>query len=667
MSTGIITYSFDVFDTCVSRSWAYPRDLFRELGARFAPKNLSDDRVARFAHEFQIKRVRAEKRAYRASTFREAASIYDIYRHFAPPRGLRMDAKSLIEAEIQLERESIYPIQATVVFINRLREAGYRIIFVSDMYLPSSILSPVLHELGVMRDGDKLYVSCDIGLTKYSGRLYRHILQCEKLLPGQLDHTGDNVWADVKMPLSIGIKAHHFAASQLTPHEISMAGRRLSRIRNSSHLAALSRRARLAGLARPDEERADFESLIHSTIAPFLVSYVMWVIEQAKLQKIDRLYFVARDGEVLLRIARILCEKRQTPELRYLHGSRRAWLAPSIHPNLRGWEKLLITPGQTNSQYDILSRAGLDQESIGQIQGILHYAPPAQLKSLDRKTAEAFLTDVISNPETAAIMFESATKHRSIALTYLEQQGILDGSNWALVDAGWSLNCQAALKRILNASNSAIVPRGYYIALTRDHLSAEEAGPACAFITPDGSIFSRRRVIIEHCFTPATHATTCGYRMEETTAVPVFGKEIRGNNELNFAHRVQEAASTLASLVASDSKLRAEFRNYRKDVTNHAENLLRYPRRKDAQYMSAFGTIADLRHERSFIQPLCRPLRFSDVWNVLGITFSRRRNFHVPAFMWLEGSSALSAPHIRIPIAAMLMADALRNRFRERS
>jgi FMN phosphatase YigB (HAD superfamily) len=623
--------------------------------------------MERFAHEFQIKRIRAEKRAYRASKLREAASIYDIYRNFVTPRGLVVDAELLVEAEIQLERESIYPIQTMVRLINRLREDGHRVIFVSDMYLPGPLLEPILHEIGVMRKSDKLYMSCDIGLTKHSGRLYHHILQCEQLLPDQLDHTGDNVWSDVKVPLSIGIRAHHFAPSQLTSHEMSMAGRRLPRLRSSSHLAALSRRARLAGLGHPDEERADFESLIHSTIAPFLVSYAMWVLEQATLQKLDRLYFVARDGEVLLHIAKILCEKRQAPELRYLHGSRRAWIAPSIHPDQRGWEKLLITPGQSNSRCDILSRAGLDQESIARIQEILRCDYSSQLKPLNRNAAEAFLTEVISNPEAAAIMFESAAKYRSTALLYLEQQGILDGSKWALVDAGWSLNCQAALKRILNASNSTLNPRGYYIALTRDHLSAEEAGPAYAFILPHGSIFSRRRVIIEHCFTPSTHATTRGYRMDGATAVPVFGKELRGHDELNFAYRVHEAASALARFVANDPKLEAEFRSYHKDIANHAENLLRYPRKKDAQYMATFSTIADLRHEKSFVQPLCRPLNFSDVWSMLRITFARRRNIHTSALMWLEGSSVLSAPHIRIPIAVMLVADALRNRFRARS
>jgi hypothetical protein len=64
---------------------------------------------------------------------------------------------------------------------------------------------------------------------------------------------------------------------------------------------------------------------------------------------------------------------------------------------------------------------------------------------------------------------------------------------------------------------------------------------------------------------------------------------------------------------------------------------------------------------------LCRPLNFSDVWSMLRITFARRRNIHTSALMWLEGSSVLSAPHIRIPIAVMLVADALRNRFRARS
>jgi len=657
-----IVYSFDVFDTCISRNWAHPRDLFFALGLKLAPPQFTDHRAREFARKFQARRIRAEKRAYRAARPDECADIHEIYRKFDFFPGLDSGIADLISTELEFEEKSLYTIAPVVSHIEELRKAGHRIIFVSDMYLPADLLGPLLQRLGVMREGDGLYVSCDARLTKHSGNLYRHVLQREGLRPEQLIHTGDNPWADVRKAREAGVTARHFSHGPLTSHETAIAGHRLPRSTGSSFLPALSRRTRLALRQHSEEDREPLEELVCSTIAPFLVAYVDWVLGDARRRGIGRLYFVARDGEVLYRIAKALGSDDQGPELRYLYGSRRAWLSPSIRPDAHGWERLLLTPGQSNSRRDILARAGLDENAQSVIASMFGCDQALWGSPLDLNEATAFLQQVLASPTAAGIIYQAAGDQREIALSYLSQEGLLDGAKWALVDAGWSLNCQAALHRILAARNPSLVPRGYYLALTRDHLSEEEAGPALAFIPEPGSFFSRRRVIIEHCFTPASHATTRGYAMEGTAAVPVFGSELRQNNELAYAQRLQKAASEMARLITRDSAMLAKFRLHRSDILANAQRFLRDPRRRDALEMASFGTVADLRHESAFVQPLCRPLGLRDVAAIVGMTVSRRRNFQTPSYMWLEGSSALSPPYVRAPIKAMLAIDSLRSR-----
>ena len=98
---------------------------------------------------------------------------------------------------------------------------------------------------------------------------------------------------------------------------------------------------------------------------PLLTAFVAWVLQEAKAQGVRRLYFVARDGEVLMAVAQILASRLGGPELRYLFGSRRAWLAPSADLRDPLWRRLVVTPDQRISAFDMLARLGLDAGQIG--------------------------------------------------------------------------------------------------------------------------------------------------------------------------------------------------------------------------------------------------------------------------------------------------------------
>ena len=658
-------YSFDVFDTCITRTYAHPRDLFYELGLRQAPMGLTEKERQRFAARFQSLRIRAEKKAHRCARPRQAVTIEEIYGYFSMPNGRSVEISELIRAEIELERESIYPIPAMVSHIDNLRRAGHRIIFISDMYLPSSILEPILKERGVMKEEDALYVSCDVGVTKHHGQLFHHVLRTEGLNASQLIHAGDNLRADVAMAAQAKINASHFHSGMLTSREALMAGHRMPRQRGRSFLAALTRRLRLSEPVQVDDEDASMDHVVHGIVAPFLLAYVMWVLDHAKRSGIRRLYFVARDAEIMLRIAEALQGESDAIELRYLYGSRRAWLAPSIIPGIDDWRRLLVIPGQVSSRHDITARMGLDDSTRETLRERLSCSTSEWSTNLSHDQAITFLAELMGNASTSVLITSSIAREREVALSYFRQEGLFDDTPWALVDAGWSLNTQAALKRILATGESVHQPpRGYYLALARDHLNETQAGVAYPFVPKAGSIFSRRRVIIEHCFLPSSHATTRSYRMEGNRVFPIFGPELRSEAELAYAAKLHEAAISAAHLLCSDPRIANALTEHVSEILSNAENLLRHPPEADARAMSTFGTVADMRHEKSFVEPLCRPLRLKDVWTVLSMALSRKNNFESPSFMWLEGSIALSPMHVRAPLEFVLLVDSLRNRLK---
>lgn len=59
---------------------------------------------------------------------------------------------------------------------------------------------------------------------------------------------------------------------------------------------------------------------------PILIPYVKWILDQALKGKISRLYFIARDGYVLKRIADIFIDSYEYPiQTYYIYGSRKTW------------------------------------------------------------------------------------------------------------------------------------------------------------------------------------------------------------------------------------------------------------------------------------------------------------------------------------------------------
>ena len=78
---------------------------------------------------------------------------------------------------------------------------------------------------------------------------------------------------------------------------------------------------------------------------------------------------------------------------------------------------------------------------------------------------------MLADPLIHGALTGHAEATRGAALGYLAQEGLLADQDWALVDVGWSLNCQAALRRLLAARDprQAGAVRGFYIGLAKDH------------------------------------------------------------------------------------------------------------------------------------------------------------------------------------------------------
>lgn len=66
---------------------------------------------------------------------------------------------------------------------------------ISDMYLPKSVIEKILIKCGITGQKE-IYVSCECGMNKISGKLFQYVIYKNKLQPHQMLHIGDSVKAD---------------------------------------------------------------------------------------------------------------------------------------------------------------------------------------------------------------------------------------------------------------------------------------------------------------------------------------------------------------------------------------------------------------------------------------------------------------------------------------
>jgi hypothetical protein len=99
----------------------------------------------------------------------------------------------------------------------------------------------------------------------------------------------------------------------------------------------------------------------------------------------------------------------------------------------------------------------------------------------------------------------------------MRQEGLLEETPWALVDVGWTLGTQAALREVLRRERPGTETRGFYLGLRKDRLPEDRAGKAWGFAreedaNPDGRALVMQFSLLEQLATPAPHGTTVGYR-----------------------------------------------------------------------------------------------------------------------------------------------------------
>ena len=302
-------YSFDIFDTCLVRKCGEPSNVFDLVADRVFCQSVISTEEKRM---FVAARLEAD-----AKTWSATQKLTDIYDAFEMEHPALLPKEQLLEMERTVEGEMLVAVPEMVAKINALRYAGHRIIFISDMYLNAEFLQSVLIRQGLWKEGDGLYVSCEVGATKVSGDLFRYIQQKENISYSKWHHYGDNEKSDVEIPKRLGIHAHKVAHGY-TPYQIVMREKPSLYFQWGSMMAGLSRCVALQSV------RSAHKDFVLDIIAPLFTSFVCRVMDDAHERGVKNLYFCARDTYPIYRIAKRLESLYANVKVHYLYISRKS-------------------------------------------------------------------------------------------------------------------------------------------------------------------------------------------------------------------------------------------------------------------------------------------------------------------------------------------------------
>lgn len=421
-------------------------------------------------------------------------------------------------------------------------------------------------------------------------------------------------------------------------------------------MAWASRHARQAVDPRDERERTVVD-VSAGVAGPALTAWVLWLMRQAQRDGVRRLYFLSRDGQILLDIARRLERTLKTGlDLRYLYGSRRAfYLAGNPERTLADAARQEVCTAD-----ELAAALGLPVERLTALAPGLGRAAgrPPDPREWSRLVAE------LRGDAFAAAVAESAAATRQALLAYLDQEDWNDGTPSALVDVGWRGTSARALADALPATYP-MPERLYYFGLLED--AHEKAGPDLAplmaawfFDAARGTgrlPYMRGTISLVELFCSGDHGPVLGFASRDGVAGPVFGGERSAAAPwgLDLVRRTVSAfADAVAAALANDEA------DPEADVRAAVDGVLRAfwlrPTPAEARHWGSFPVECSFSSALSY--PLAEPLGARSLVRLL------RRGGLRPRASWGEGTAALSAWPIR---AALEAGWWLRDRLRARA
>ena len=498
----MILSSFDIFDTTLIRKCGRPENVYKLLAAELFPDDI----------QMQFRFVCWRCYNHHSYAYNPNYTLNDVYEEWNSEIWKGLTKECVMSREYMIESSLLTSNDEIIRIINKHRKTSDKIIFISDMYLDSAFLRNILIREGAFQEGDDLYVSCECMARKDHGDLYDYIRNIYN--PQLWIHYGDNRHSDYIVPKSKGIKAV-WVPEAYYPSETSI-------IEHSSY-APYWHLSTLAGISRAARRKFGNTAeavLAADFVAPSLIPYVDYILSDARRKGIKTLYFLARDGYILMKIAELL--QHDDIQLKFLFVSRKALLPAFLYD---ACEVTFVNLFQSHS---------LKGKTVSEVMSLIEQRDCVMdfnFDTIQTKEQERKVLEVIFEPSFHRIWQENFKSRSELLFQYFQQEGVLN-DDIALVDVGWYGSTRMIVNTIRNNAGKRNCHNYYWG--TQPGVIGTDYGDYNCFslrINRDSWV----TFLFEDYFLTCPYPSTEGYKYENQKIVPVFvdDKEYRDNPYFN--------------------------------------------------------------------------------------------------------------------------------------
>jgi len=461
--------TLDVFDTCLIRDFISQESLWHLLGRELGARLPGVPGPAEFARLRADAENEARIAGARADGTREDITLAQVYDRLAVAWGWdRRQRERAAAMEEECEARGLAANPAARSVINTMEPAAR--CYLTDTPHRGLFIEECLTRLGL--PAGTVLSSGDAGLRKGTGSLFREAMARFEVTRGEILHIGNDLRSDGAGSVAAGVAFWPLLAANPNRYERTLDAVTRDAGLLGACLAGAGRAMRLEEAGRFPEALV---SVVTGVAGPAIFAAAAWALLCAQADGIATLYFVSRDGEILLAAAQQIQRELGLAaeiECRYLYGSRRAWHLPALSlrngddfgPALRA---LLAKPGPATPR-QLLARLDLrPQEMTAALADAMPGRPagagPAGAGPAGAGLDEPFgpTRDEVIEALTGSARLAELARARAAAayqatVGYLRQQRVLDGAPVGLVDIGWLGHASASLAAVAAAEGTRV-------------------------------------------------------------------------------------------------------------------------------------------------------------------------------------------------------------------
>lgn len=327
----------------------------------------------------------------------------------------------------------------------------------------------------------------------------------------------------------------------------------------------------------------------YNVVGPVMYEYTSWVISMAIEKKIDCLYFLARDGYLLKKIAESICKKfNLNIACKYLYCSRCSLRMPLYHLIGDEMYDLLFLKGYSLTPLSIIQRAGLDSQEIMQTFEEIGVDNPD--KELTNDEFENFILKLKNESSFSKFVIKHSKDSYKAAIDYFKEQGLFENNTVAIVDSGWTGSMQRSLRQLLSSYgfNGKII--GFYFGMFAAPKTADDGEYYTFYFNKNTGL--KRKIMFNNnlfeCMLSANHGMTKGYSYSNGKSIPLFTESHNDSMAMLIDEQIEGSMQyTNQRLFQEDS-----FRFNQKEALKKCYKILKrsmvYPTAKEADMYGQF-------------------------------------------------------------------------------